>query len=31
MVLGSVEESGDQHTHLTVWTFPIKQIIHKVS
>ena len=20
MLLGSVEESGDQHTHLTIWT-----------
>ena len=21
MLLGSVEESGDQHAHLTIWTF----------
>ena len=31
MLLGSVEESGDQHAHLTILTFSIKQTIYKVS
>ena len=31
MLLGAVEESGDQHAHLTIWTILFLQTIHKVS
>ena len=32
MLLGSVEKSGDQHAHLTIWTiFPLDRLYTKLA
>ena len=31
MLLGSVEESGDKHTHLTIWTIHFNKLYTKLA